>query len=75
MLIRAYRAAVSAEIIDLAAGREQRAQENELRRAIRSGSPPRILETPIERRSTFSRGDLNRELAKVILDPQQSGTQ
>ena len=64
------RAAVSAEIIDLAAERERRAQENELRGAIRSGSPPRILETLTERRSTFSRGDLNRELAKVIFDPQ-----
>ena len=40
-------------------------------RAIRSGSPPRILEALTERRSTFSRGDLNRELAKVILDPQE----
>ena len=65
------RAAVSAEIIDLAAERERRAQENELRGAIRSGSPPRILETLTERRSTFSRGDLNRELAKVIFDPQE----
>ena len=65
------RAAVSAEIIDLAAERERREQENELRRAVRSGSPPRILEALTERRSTFSRGDLNRELAKVIVDPQQ----
>ena len=65
------RAAVSAEIIDLAAERERRAQEDELRRAVRSGSAPRILEALTERRSTFSRGDLNRELAKVILDPQQ----
>ena len=64
------RAAVSAEIIDLAAERERRAQENEWRGAIRSGSPPRILETLTDRRSTFSRGDLNRELAKVIFDPQ-----
>ena len=65
------RAAVSAEIIDLAAERERRAQENELRRAVRSGSPPRIIEALTERRSTFSRGDLNRELAKVISDPQE----
>jgi Ti-type conjugative transfer relaxase TraA len=65
------RAAVSAEIIDLAAERERRAEETELRRAVRSGSPPRILETLTERRSTFSRGDLNRELVKVIVDPQQ----
>ena len=64
------RAAVSAEIIDLSAERERRAQENEWHGAVRSGSPPRILETLTERRSTFSRGDLNRELAKVIFDPQ-----
>jgi Ti-type conjugative transfer relaxase TraA len=64
------RAAVSAEIIDLAAERERRAQENEWHGAVRSGSPPRILETLTERRSTFSRGDLNRELTKVIFDPQ-----
>ena len=64
------RAAVSAEIIDLAAERERRAEERELRAAIRTGSPPRILEALTERRSTFSRGDLNRALAKVIVDPQ-----
>jgi ATP-dependent exoDNAse (exonuclease V) alpha subunit len=69
--IEGDRAAVSAEIIDLAAEREGRTQERELRAAIRSGSPPRILDTLTERRSTFSRGDLNRELAKVIFDPQQ----
>ena len=69
--IAGERAAVSAEIIDLAAERERRARENELRGAIRSGSPPRILETLTERRSTFSRGDLNRALAKVIVDPAQ----
>ena len=69
--IAGEREAVSAEIIDLAAERERRAQENELRGAIRSGSPPRILEALTERRSTFSRGDLNRELAKVIVDPAQ----
>ena len=63
------RAAVSAEIIDLASERERRGKKR-LRGAIRSGSPPRILETLTERRSTFSRGDLNRELAKVIFDPQ-----
>jgi ATP-dependent exoDNAse (exonuclease V) alpha subunit len=61
---------VSAEIIDLAAERERRAQERELRAAIRTQSPPRILDGLTERRSTFSRGDLNRELAKVIPDPQ-----
>ena len=65
------RAAVSAEIIDLSAERERRAQENEWHGEIRSESPPRILEALTERRSTFSRGDLNRELAKVISDPQQ----
>ena len=62
---------MSAEIIDLAAERERRAEERELRAAIRTGSPPRILEALTERRSTFSRGDLNRVLAKVILDPKE----
>jgi ATP-dependent exoDNAse (exonuclease V) alpha subunit len=64
------RAAVSAEIIDLAAERARRDAESELRAAIRTHSPPRILELLTERRSTFSRGDLNRELAKVIPDAQ-----
>lgn len=65
------RAAVSAEIIDLAAERERRVQERELRAAIRSHSPPKILDALTERRSTFSRGDLNRQLAKVIVDPKE----
>jgi hypothetical protein len=65
------REAVSAEIIDLTAERARRAQENEWCGAIRSGSPPRILEALTDRRSTFSRVDLNRELTKVISDPQQ----
>ena len=64
------RAAVSAEIIDLAAERARREAERELRAAIRTHSPPKILEVLTEKRSTFSRGDLNRELAKVIPDPQ-----
>lgn len=65
------RATVSAEIVDLAAERERRAEERELRAAIRTHSPPRILEALTERRSTFSRGDLNRALAKVIIDPKE----
>jgi Ti-type conjugative transfer relaxase TraA len=65
------RATVSAEIIDLAAERERRAEERELRAAIRTRSPPKILETLTERRSTFSRYDLNRELTKVIVDPKE----
>ncbi|MBV9828311.1 MAG: MobA/MobL family protein [Alphaproteobacteria bacterium] len=65
------RATVAAEIIDLAAERERRGQERELRAAIRSHNPPKILEELTERRSTFSRGDLNRVLAKVIIDPRE----
>ena len=65
------REAVSAEIIDLAAERERRAEERELRAAIRTRSPPKILDTLTERRATFSRGDLNRALAKVIVDPKE----
>jgi ATP-dependent exoDNAse (exonuclease V) alpha subunit len=64
------RATVSAEIIDLAAERARREAERELRAAIRTHSPPRILDLLTERRATFSRGDLNRELAKVIPDTQ-----
>lgn len=65
------RAAMSAEIIDLAAERERRAEERELRAAIRTHSAPKILEVLTERRSTFSRGDLNWALAKVIIDPKE----
>ena len=68
--IEGDRSAVSAEIIDLAAERERRQAERELRASIRTRSPPRILDQLTERRSTFTRGDLNRELAKVIPDAQ-----
>ncbi|HTV88818.1 MAG TPA: AAA family ATPase, partial [Stellaceae bacterium] len=66
----ADRAGVSAEIIDLGIERERRAREEELRAAIRTQSPPRILGALTQRRSTFSRADLNRELARVIPDAQ-----
>ena len=62
------RSTVSAEIIDLAAERERRAAERELRAAVRTHSPPKILDVLTDKRSTFNRGDLNRELAKVIPD-------
>ena len=68
--VESDRAAVSAEIIDLAAERARREAERELRAAIRTNSPLKILDTLTEKRSTFSRGDLNRELTKVIPDPQ-----
>ena len=42
-----------------------------MRAAVRTQSPPRILDTLTERRATFSRGDLNRVLAKVITDPKE----
>ena len=69
--LRNDKEAVSAEIIDLAAERERREAERDLRAAIRTHSPPRILDTLTERRATFSRGDLNRALAKVIIDPKE----
>ena len=69
--LNSERESASAAIIDLAAERERRAEERELRAAIRTHSPPRILDVLTERRSTFSRGDLNRELAKVIIDPKE----
>jgi len=67
----ADRETVSAEIVDLAAERERRQAEAELRAAIRTHSPPRILEALTERRSTFTRYELNRELTKVIPDAQE----
>ncbi len=67
--VAAERDMASAEIVDLAAERARRQEERELRAAVRSHNPPRILETLTEKRSTFSRGDLNRVLQKVILDP------
>ncbi|MGE0279034.1 MAG: MobQ family relaxase [Rhizobiaceae bacterium] len=69
--LRNDKESVSAEIIDLAAERERREAERDLRAAIRTHSPPRILDTLIERRATFSRGDLNRALAKVVTDPKE----
>ena len=69
--LRNDKASVSAEIIDLAAERARREAERELRAAVRTQSPPRILDTLTERRATFSRGDLNRVLAKVITDPKE----
>jgi Ti-type conjugative transfer relaxase TraA len=72
--LRNDKASVSAEIIDLAAERARREAERELRAAIRTQSPPRILDTLTERRATFSRGDLNRVLAKVITDPKERTT-
>ncbi len=65
------REAVSAQIIDLAAERARREEERELRAAIRSYNPPRILDRLTEQRATFSRADLNRLLTKVILDPSE----
>jgi Ti-type conjugative transfer relaxase TraA len=62
---------VSAEIVDLAAERARREAERELRAAIRTHSPPKILDALTERRSTFSRGDLNRALSKVVIDPKE----
>lgn len=67
--VKGERDTASAEIVDLAAERARRQEERELRAAVRSHNPPRILETLTEKRSTFSRGDLNRVLQKVILDP------
>ncbi|MBV9825371.1 MAG: MobA/MobL family protein [Alphaproteobacteria bacterium] len=69
--LRDSREAVSAEIIDLAAERERREAEAALRAAIRTHSPPRVLETITQRRATFIRADLNRALSQVITDPKE----
>lgn len=68
------RETLSAEIVDLTAERERRAEERDLRAAIRTRSPPRILDALTERRATFDRGDLNRALAKVIIDAKERAT-
>lgn len=65
------RATVSAEIVDLAAERDRRSEERELRAAIRTHSPPKIVDVLTERCSTFNRYDLNRALAKVVIDPKE----
>ena len=69
--VQGDREAVSAEIIDLAAERARRAEERDLRAAIRTQSPPKVLDALTEKRATFNRADLNRALTKVIIDPKE----
>ena len=69
--LKVEQSALSAEIIDLATQRQCRADERELRAVIRTHNPPKILDALVERRSTFTRRDLNYVLSKVIPDAGQ----
>ena len=69
--IEGDRTAVSAEIIDLAAERQRRERNANCARRSGRTARRRSSRSLTEKRSTFSRGDLNRELAKVIPDPQE----
>jgi Ti-type conjugative transfer relaxase TraA len=64
-------ATVQAEIGDEIAARVRRQDEREEQAAVRTLDPARILETITEKRSTFSRGDLNFILAKEITDAKE----
>jgi Ti-type conjugative transfer relaxase TraA len=61
-------AAVEAQIIDLAVERAKRSDDRGERSAVRTSDPARILDQITERRSTFTRADLNYVLSKDILD-------
>ncbi len=69
--LKAEGRAISAEIIDLEAEREKRAADRDERAAVRTFDPGRILEQITERKSTFSRADLNYALSKEITDPKE----
>jgi Ti-type conjugative transfer relaxase TraA len=66
--LKAEGLAIEAEIIDLAAERAKRAEAREERVAVRTFDAGRILEAITERRSTFTRADLNYALSKEITD-------
>jgi Ti-type conjugative transfer relaxase TraA len=61
-------AEVSAQIIDLDAEREKRAEQRATRSEAKTLDPDRILAAITERRATFSRADLNRQLTEFLPD-------
>ena len=69
--LQAEARAIEAEIIDLSAERTRRAEEKAERAAVRTFDPARILETITERKSTFTRADLNYALSKEITDARE----
>ena len=66
--LRAEIETLTLEIRDEAAARAERQAEREERAAVRTFEPAKILDAITERRSTFSRADLNRLLKGEIAD-------
>jgi Ti-type conjugative transfer relaxase TraA len=62
-------AEVAAQIIDLDAERAKRADQKAIRSEAQTLDPDRILAAMTERRATFSRADLNRQLTEFLPDP------
>jgi Ti-type conjugative transfer relaxase TraA len=69
--LKAEAAQVGAEIINLAEERAKRAAEKEVFASVRTREPARVLEAITERRSTFTRADLNFALSKDITDAKE----
>ena len=61
-------AEVAAQIIDLDAERAKRADQKAIRSEAQTLDPDRILAAMTERRATFSRADLNRQLTEFLPD-------
>jgi Ti-type conjugative transfer relaxase TraA len=66
------RLTVREAIAELQAERQVRAEQKELRAAVRSASSDRILEAMTEKRATFSRDELIRELGRVVTDRKEA---
>lgn len=66
--IEAERLTVEDAVIALQAEREARADQRELRAAVRSASSDRILDAMTEQRATFTRRDLVHTLNRVVED-------
>jgi Ti-type conjugative transfer relaxase TraA len=64
--IEAQRMSLTAAIAELAAERQARADQRELRAAVRTDSAARILEALTEKRATFTRVELVRTLGRAV---------
>lgn len=71
--MEAKRLSLTEAITALQAEREARADQRELRAAVRSESSGRILEALTERRATFTRGELVKLLGGVVEDRADAG--
>jgi len=69
--LKAEAADIAAQIIDLAAERAKRAEDRAELAAVRTFDPAHILDQITERKSTFTRADLNYALSKVITDAKE----